>query len=89
MFGLTFWDILGIIALLLLVVSLIDWRHSTWRGVILGLLISIMAIVTQMLSGNPVTWELPKKILIVSILVGGIFQIIGRFSKLMKNKRFL
>jgi hypothetical protein len=86
MFDISIWDILAIIALSLLVVSIIDWRHSSWLGVILGVVISIPAIVIRMLLGNAFTWELPKKILIVTILIQGLFQMISRLSKSNQKK---
>ncbi len=85
MFWLNIWDVLGIVAILSLIVSFGIGKNAIWGGISLGIVICLVLLVINLISGNGLNWLLYKKVLIICTLAGALFEVIGRLSKIGKK----
>jgi len=81
MFGLEPWTILGIIAILCLLISFFIGKNAIWGGLTLGIIVGLMVGIISWIIGSGFNWTLLRKILIVAVLAGALFEIVGRLSK--------
>ncbi len=81
MFDLNLWNALGIIAIICLVASFFIGKNAIWGGLTLGIVISVVALIVNLIIGNGFKSTLYKDILTVSVLAGALFEFIGRLSK--------
>lgn len=86
MFGLNIWDILAIIAIISLIVSFGIGRNAIWGGISIGIIIYLVILVINLISGDGFNWILYKKVLITYVLAGALFEIIGRAFSLLGKK---
>jgi hypothetical protein len=77
------WNILGIVAILVLLASFTMGKNAIWGTLTLGVVICIIWAIVNAISGNSLNWLLFKKIAIVSILIGALFQL----PVLLKKKK--
>lgn len=78
---LTLWNILGIIAIICLLASFAIGKNSIWGTLTLGIIISVIVFIVNLIIGNDFNWELYKIILSSAILIGALFEIVGRLAK--------
>lgn len=76
---LSLWNILGTVAIIAFVSSFFMGKNAIWGTATLGLIVALMA-------GFFFNWLIFKKILIISVLVGILFELIGRLSNLGRSK---
>ncbi len=81
MFGLDIWTIFGILAIICLVVSFVIGKNAIWGGLTLGIVLALIIGIINLIMGNGFNWQLLKKVLIITVLAGAIFETIGRLSK--------
>ena len=81
MFNLTLWDFIGIVAFICLFASFFIGKNAIWGGLVLGIVISVIVIIINLVIGNSFNLDLYKIILTISVLAGAIFELIGRLSK--------
>lgn len=75
------WDILGIIAILTLIVSFFIGKNAIWGALTLAILICVVTIIVNLIQGLILNWSLYRKIGTVVILIGALFELVGRFAK--------
>ncbi len=61
MSNLNVWDILGILAIILLLASFAIGKNAIWGTLTVGILICIVWAIVNLISGNPINWILLKK----------------------------
>ena len=81
MFGLEIWTLLGILAVICLLISFAIGKNSIWGTFTLGIAICIIVAVVNLITGNGFNFPLLKKIIVVSVLIGGLFEFAGRIFK--------
>jgi hypothetical protein len=77
----TTWNILGTIAIIALVLSFFIGKNAIWGGLTLGAIIGVIVTLISFFIGDGFNRTLVKEIAIVSVLLGAVFEIIGRLSK--------
>ena len=75
------WDILGIIALIGLIASFFIGKNAIWGALSIAVIVCVVIAVINLISGNHLNWELYKKIAITLVLIGSIFELLGRLAK--------
>ena len=80
----TLWSVLAIIAVIALIVSFFMGKNAIWGTLTFGFIIAI--IVGFIFKDNGYNWLLFKKVLIVSILLGVFFEILGRVSSSKRGR---
>lgn len=81
MLGLDIWTALGILALVCLIVSFVIGKNAIWGGLTMGIIVALIVGLINLIMGNGFKWVLLKKILIIAVLAGGFFEVVGRLSK--------
>jgi hypothetical protein len=76
------WNILGIIAIICLLASFSIGKNAIWGTLTVG---AILGLIVCLIIGFK--WELYKKILIVSVFVGVVFEVVGRLANHLAKKR--
>ena len=79
------WNILGIIAIISLIIFFVRGKNGVWGTFTVGLFVATIAGLVNLFKGEGFNWSLAKRIVIVSILLGVAFEIIGRLPKNSKN----
>jgi hypothetical protein len=79
------WNILGIIAIISLIIFFVRGKNAVWGTFTVGLFVATIAGLVNLFKGAGFNWSLAKKIVIISILLGIAFEIIGRLQKKSKN----
>lgn len=75
------WNILGIIAIVLLIYFSFAGRNAVWGALTLGVIIGLITGLVYLIKGDGFNWQLLKKIAIVFTLLGVLFELIGRLKK--------
>ena len=75
------WGILEIIAIICLAVSFFIGKNSIWGALTLGLVISFIAWIIDLVIGNKFHWSLYRHIVTISILIGTLFQFLPAKKK--------
>lgn len=75
------WDILGIVAILILLASFKMGKNAIWGTFTTGIIICIIWGIVNLVTGNPLNWLLFKKISIISVLIGGLLQLPALLKK--------
>ena len=77
------WDILAVIAGISLVISFFMGKNAIWGTLTLGIIVAV--IVAFIFKESGFNWQLFKKVIIISILIGAFFELLGRLSKSKKS----
>jgi len=82
----TFWKILGIVALVMLIIF---WRKrgAIWGGMTLGVIVALIIVVVFVFRGNGFDWRIIGKGAILGTFAGLIAELIGRVSDKIKKKK--
>jgi len=78
------WIILSVIASIVLIVFFMRGPNAIWGGATIGLFIGIIMAVF----GKGLSWPIIYKPIVVGILIGLVVELLGVFSKALKNKKF-
>ncbi len=79
------WNIVGIIAIIALMLSLFIGKNAIWGTFGLGIVIAIiLGFIFKTSTGF--NWQLAKNVLIVSVLIGAFFEIVGRILNVNLKK---
>lgn len=78
------WIILSVIASIVLIVFFMRGPNAVWGGASIGLFIGIIMVVFN----KGFSWSIIYKPTVVGILVGLVAELLGIFSKALKNKKF-
>jgi hypothetical protein len=76
------WNILGIVASIVLLASFAMGKNAIWGTFTLGIIVCIVWAIVNAVSGDSLNWLLFKKIAIVSILIGALLEV----PRLLKKK---
>jgi hypothetical protein len=79
------WDILGIVAIICLLISFAIGRNAIWGGLTIGILVCIVIAIIALISNGSVNWSIIKDMLIVFVLLGALFETIGRLFSSRKS----
>jgi len=77
---LTIWNILGIIAIILLIL-LSKSKNAVWGGLAGGIIVGLVIAIIYSFKGNGFPWVILMKAAIVGILAGSAVVFIARLSK--------
>jgi hypothetical protein len=89
MFGISIWDLLGIVAIICMVPTFFRIgrsRKPIWGALLCGIIISAIVGLTALIPGT-FNWQLLKRILTVAILIGAIFWLVDILTGLAENKK--
>jgi hypothetical protein len=75
------WNMLGLIAILLLIVSFFIGKNSIWGGLTMGIILCVIFGIIALIVNGSINWGILKDILITVILLGRVFEIVGRLAK--------
>ncbi len=75
------WNILGLIAILLLIVSFFIGKNSIWSGLTMGIILCVIFGIIALIVNGSINWGILKDILITVILLSRVFEIVGRLAK--------
>jgi len=79
------WEILGIIALILLIVCF-KKRSSVWGGLTIGIIVGIIITIIFLIRGDGFNWRIIGKGAISGTLIGFGADLIGRVGDKLRNK---
>jgi hypothetical protein len=77
--------VLAIVAIVSLIISFFIGKNAIWGTFTLGIVVAV--IVLFIFKNNGFNWLLFKQVLIISVLVGAFFELIGRLGNAMKSKK--
>jgi uncharacterized membrane protein YfcA len=80
------WDMLGIVALAILLVFLFKRKNAVTVAFAIGVLVALIAGLIYYFKGDGFNWILAKKMLILSILVGGVYRLVSYISNKTKSE---
>jgi hypothetical protein len=78
------WNILGIIAIILLLVFA-RGKNSVWGGLTLGVIIGLIIAIVFIFKGEIFSWSILKKSAIIGVLAGVAADLLGRLSQKLKK----
>jgi hypothetical protein len=79
------WNILGIVAIVCLVISFSIGRNAIWGAFTIGIIVCAIIALIAFFSTGAVNWLVLKDMLTVFVLLGALFEIIGRLSTKRKK----
>lgn len=85
--SLAIWSTLGIIAIIILIITFFIGKNSVWGTLTFGIVIALIVGIINIIRGTGFGWELSKKILIISILAGAFFEVLGRLTNVFKKSK--
>lgn len=83
MFGLTIWDLLGIMSIICLLVSFSIGKNAIWGGLTLGALISLIILLIDFFGIGKAQWTF--KPMIIGTLAGTFFELLFIITKLRQG----
>ena len=83
----TTWNIIGIVAIIIILATFKMGKNAIWGTLTLGIIVCIVWAIINLITGTSINWVLFKKIAIISILIGGLFQLPALFKKKEVKKK--
>lgn len=80
------WYVLGILTVILLFLYF-EGPNALWGGFTVGVVIGIILSLISVFQGDGFNWSTLGKAIIISVLAGFIFEIIGQFANKLKKKK--
>lgn len=74
------WNILGAISIICLVIFY-KGPNAVWGGITIGVVVGLVAGLVYFVATDKYNWIIVKKIVIVAVLLGAIFEIFGKSRK--------
>ena len=80
------WDILAVVAIILLIIYLPRWRNAVWGGATLGIILSLIIAIISTVSGRGFYWSVIVKGVVLGTALGLMAELLGLFSDFLKRK---
>lgn len=75
------WIILGVVSIAFLAMSFFRGRNAIWGGLTIGVLVGIILVIVNRLSGHNSNWLIIAEGAIIGVLIGSAFELISRIIK--------
>jgi len=82
----SFWTIVGIIVLVLLIIYFKKGSNSVWGGLTIGVIIGFIIAVISAAIGKGFNWQIIVKISIVATLIGYAADLLGKISDIKRRR---
>lgn len=80
------WDILGIVALIILFFFLFKRKNSVTVAFAIGIVAALIAGMVPYFKGDGFNWILARDVLTASILIGAIYRLVRYISNKSRSK---
>lgn len=86
MAGISYWIILGLVSIALLMVY---WRkrNAVWGGLTAGVIVGLIIAIIYFIKGSGFIWVIIGKSAILGVLAGFFAELLGIISSNIKNKQ--